>query len=34
MNLAAEQPIDGIEADEVDVHSGQAVESVETPEED
>jgi len=33
MNLAAE-PIDGIVADEVDAHSGQTVESVETPEED
>ena len=38
MNLAAEpqadEGIDGIVADEVDVRTGQAVESVETPEED
>jgi 2-oxo-4-hydroxy-4-carboxy--5-ureidoimidazoline (OHCU) decarboxylase len=38
MNLAAEPQadagIDGIVADEVDVRTGQAVESVETPEEE
>ena len=38
MNLAAEpqadEGIDGIVADEVDVRTGQAVESVETPEEE
>ena len=32
--MASADPIDGIEAQEVDMHSGQAVESVETPEED
>ena len=36
MNLAAEPEagLDGIVADEVDVRTGQTVESVETPEED
>lgn len=34
MNLAAETGIDGIVADEVDVRTGQTVESVETPEEE
>jgi hypothetical protein len=32
--MASADPIDGIVADEVDAHSGQTVESVETPEED
>jgi hypothetical protein len=32
--MASADPIDGIEAQEVDMYSGQAVESVETPKED